>query len=583
MVKAPTLQQTLFRMIRHDGALDFKLLFESQPSLCLVLKPDFTILGVTESYLRATMTERDKILGRGIFDVFPDNPDDPKADGVRNLRASLERVLRDRKPDTMAVQKYDIRKKGEEGFEERYWSPLNAPVLGERGEVLYIIHRAEDVTEFVRLKQEKAAREAAEIGGPIPQDVDAEIYLRAQEIQERSRRLEEERMQLERELWQSQKMESLGQLTGGMAHDFNNILGLIIGNLDMMEDKVAPEAEELRQSSIQAVTRGADLIRALLAFSRQQPLNPSVFNANDRLNSLAKLLQRTLGEQITLEVKTGEDLWPVQVDAVQLDAAITNLAINARDAMSKGGKLTITTTNVILDEEYVEENRDVLPGPYVCVEVTDNGCGISPEVLARVFEPFFTTKEPGKGTGLGLAMVYGFIKQSKGHIKIYSEPGYGTSIRLYLPQYMGPYLAAENKVEGAPAVGGSERILVVEDNPDMRLTAIRQMESLGYSVVAAANGREAIDLIGNGVSYDLLCSDVVMPGNISGFDVARASLSRYPNIPVLLTSGFPGAAMEEQREVLPGHTLELLSKPYRKNDLAKKLREMLDKKGKKVA
>jgi CheY-like chemotaxis protein len=245
--------------------------------------------------------------------------------------------------------------------------------------------------------------------------------------------------------------------------------------------------------------------------------------------------------------------------------------------MPKGGRLILSTSNVILDADYVSQNSEVTAGPYVCIDVTDSGGGIEPEILSRVFEPFFTTKEVGKGTGLGLAMVYGFIKQSKGHIKIYSEVGYGTSIKLYLPQYADGVVAGDVKEEKISVVGGGERILMVEDNDEMRLMAARQLEGLGYSVISVANGKEALAHIQNGAPFDLLFSDIVMPGTLSGFDIARAALTHNPAMPILLTSGFPGSAVDEQREILGDHSIELLGKPYRKSELAQKIRETLDR------
>ncbi len=556
---------------------DFQTLFESAPVLYLVLKPDFTMVAVSDAYLRATKTKRGDIIGRNLFDVFPDNPDDPAATGTHNLRLSLARVLQKKTADTMAVQKYDIRKPDAEGngFEERYWSPVNAPVLGGDGQVLYIIHRVEDVTEFVRLKQQKAADDMA-AGRELDPRMDTEIYLRAQEIQEKNRKIEAERLRLEQELWQAQKMEALGQLTGGMAHDFNNLLDIVIANLDMMEDKVTREVEEYRTSAINAVMRGTELVRSLLAFSRQQPLNPVVIDVNEHVTKLAKLLQRVLGEPVELIMRLDQDVWPTRVDPVQLESALTNMAINARDAMPKGGHLIFSTRNIVLDEDYASQNLEVTPGSYACIDVTDTGAGMDAEILARVFEPFFTTKEIGKGTGLGLAMVYGFIKQSSGHIKIYSEVNHGTSIKLYLPRYEGDGKKADIKPE-TKSGGGNETILVVEDNLEVRRMTVKQLRDLGYETLEAVNGQEAVEIINNKTPFDMLFSDVVMPGELSGFDVARYALEQRSGLPILLTSGFPGAVMEDKQEVMPGVRLELLSKPYRKSDLARKVREVMGK------
>jgi signal transduction histidine kinase/CheY-like chemotaxis protein len=557
--------------------IDFESLFRDAPSLYLLLDPGFVIMDVNNAYLRATMTQREAIVGRNVFDVFPDNPDDPGATGARNLRLSLNRVLKNKAADTMAVQKYDIRKAGSAGdaFEERYWSPVNAPMLDAAGNVRYILHRVEDVTDFVRLKREKAAQDIAD--GKIPAShVDAEIYIRAQEIQAASRQMETDKKRLEQELWQAQKMEALGQLTGGMAHDFNNLLSIIVGNLDMMEDRLPPDIEDNRLAAVNAVTRGAELVRALLAFSRQQPLNPTVINVNGHITNLTKLLRRVLGETIELHTRFREDTGGICIDAAQLESALTNLAINARDAMPKGGHLTFSTGNVTLDEDYVRLNPEVTPGDYVAIEVTDTGTGIPPEILTRVFEPFFTTKGVGKGTGLGLAMVYGFIKQSHGHIKIYSEVGHGTSIKLYIPRHGGKAAAPDEKDNTRVRRGQGETILVVEDNESVRHMVKQQLHDLGYKVIEATNGAQAIQIIDAGTVFDLLFSDVVMPGQVSGFDVARHAVTVRPGCPVLLTSGFPGAALENQPAASAGPLPSILGKPYRKRELAEKIRDMLE-------
>jgi signal transduction histidine kinase/CheY-like chemotaxis protein len=558
---------------------DFQAFFESAPNLYLVLRPDGTIVAASNAYLRATMQTREAILGRNCFEVFPDNPADPEATGERNVRESIRRAVKNRKADTMAIQKYDVQKPDGGGFEVRYWSPIHMPVLGPDNEVRYIIHRVEDVTAFVKLQRSLKATTDKKGGGEIKVDPLAlEVYLRAQEVHEAQRSLELEHTQLEQELWQAQKMEVIGQLTGGMAHDFNNMLGIIMGNLELMEGKTLSDAEEYRLSAIQAINRGAELVKALLAFSRQQPLNPTVVDVNEQVSKLIRLLRRVIGEEIEITIRTASDLGTVRVDSVQLESVITNLAVNARDAMPKGGKLTISTHNVVFDDDFARQNMDVRPGPYVAIEITDTGVGMPDDVLARAFEPFFTTKEIGKGTGLGLAMVYGFIKQSHGHIKISSEVGHGTSVKLFLPLHRDG--KARPVIKELPAAMTSKRgetIFVVEDNDDVRRMTVKQLHDLGYKTLEAANGKEAQDIIDDGQSFDLLFSDIIMPGEISGFELARHALERYPYLPILFTSGFPGATVEEQREIMPGRTFDLLSKPYRKSDLGHKIRETLDK------
>jgi CheY-like chemotaxis protein len=280
----------------------------------------------------------------------------------------------------------------------------------------------------------------------------------------------------------------------------------------------------------------------------------------------------TLGEQIQVTLETDDELWPVSIDVAQLESAVTNLAINARDAMPDGGRLFITMGNAVLDGPYVELNPDATAGDYVLVEVSDTGTGMTPEVTRRVFEPFYTTKPEGKGTGLGLSMVYGFIKQSGGHIKIYSEVGHGTTIRLYLPRLA--VITDETPVVAKTAsTGGTETILVVEDNDDMRRMAIRQLRELGYHTLEASNGVEALELIKTGAVFDLLFSDVVMPGGMNGFELGQEARKHAPDLRILFTSGFPGTVIPE---VESGAKVELISKPYRKDDLARRVRQILD-------
>lgn len=384
-----------------------------------------------------------------------------------------------------------------------------------------------------------------------------------------------DRVELEKQLRQAQKMEAVGQLTGGIAHDFNNLLGIIIGNLDLMEEELPAEIEELRQAALSAALRGADLTRALLAFSRRQELNPAPVDVGSLLDGFLRLLQRLLGEQIEVSLEKEAGLWPIHIDAAQLESAIANLAINARDAMPDGGRLLIAARNAKLDEDYVTHNPEAVAGDYTLIEVADTGCGMPPEVLARAFEPFFTTKATDKGTGLGLAMVYGFVKQSGGHIKIYSEAGHGTAVRLYLPRLRDDVVPARAPGEATSLSGEGETVLVVEDNAELRQSMVRQLRSLGYRIVEAENGPDAMMVLANGMRIDLLFSDVVMPGGMTGFEVAREARKRQPDLKILLTSGFPGNLSAEKREIEPGFKVELLSKPFRKDQLARKIREVL--------
>ena len=297
------------------------------------------------------------------------------------------------------------------------------------------------------------------------------------------------------QLRHSQKMEAVGQLTGGLAHDFNNLLAIIIGNLDMLREIRAgdPVTDELVRDALDSALRGADLTRRLLAFARRQPLQPERVDINEVIGAIVRLLTRTLGENITIEMSLAPNVWPVQIDRAQFEAVIANLATNARDAMPRGGALLIDTRNGRLDEAYAAAHTDVTPGDYVVVEVSDSGTGMPPEILSRIFEPFFTTKEQGKGTGLGLSMVFGFMKQSGGHITVYSEPGKGTTFRLYLPRMSDTVTAQEERSDQPASLGGSETILVVEDNAGLRRIVVRQLGEAGYRVLEAPDAEAAMD------------------------------------------------------------------------------------------
>jgi PAS domain S-box-containing protein len=385
-----------------------------------------------------------------------------------------------------------------------------------------------------------------------------------------------ERKRLQDQLRQAQRMEAVGQLTGGIAHDFNNLLGVIIGNLDLgLEQSGADERlREHVQAAIDGALHGAELTKRLLAFSRKQPLQPRTIDINQSLPHLEAILQRTLGEHIAVRIRPAEDLWSCVVDPSQLNDTILNLAINARDAMPKGGTLTIETANAQLDDYYAAQEIEVVAGDYVRLSVSDTGVGMTPAVIERAFEPFFTTKGAEKGTGLGLSMVYGFVKQSKGHIKVYSEVGIGTTIRIYFPRAGGPTKAgADAELPAAPAPRGSETILVVEDNPAMRRITVNQLTDLGYRVLQAENGAAALGLLDKHPEIRLLFSDVVMPGGMTGYELARESRQRYPALKVLMTSGFASQTLLASPP--EGSGLELLHKPFRMRDLAVKLRQLL--------
>jgi len=327
--------------------------------------------------------------------------------------------------------------------------------------------------------------------------------------------------------------------------------------------------------ALKASLRGADLTRQLLAFSRQQRLQPRVIDLNDLVKGVTSLLRRTIGSNIEIRTELDGGLWLAEVDPAHVESALVNLAVNARDAMPGGGPLTIETANKILDGSYAAENADVVAGNYAMLSVTDTGTGIPAAILNRVFDPFFTTKEVGKGTGLGLSMVYGFVKQSGGHARIYSEEGHGTAVRLYLPRAKQDTVTANavDEPDAARLVGNGERILVVEDNEDVRALVMRHLGELGYRVVPAGNASEALEVVESSEKLDLLFTDIVMPGKLSCEALVKRAREVRPNLAVLLTSGFSEAAM--QGTLLANNQNALLSKPYRKQDLARKVREVL--------
>ncbi len=386
-----------------------------------------------------------------------------------------------------------------------------------------------------------------------------------------------ERLQNEQVVRQAQKMEAIGHLTGGVAHDFNNLLQVIASNLDLMaRHKQDPEklAANIEHASI-AATRGAQLTGQLLAFARRQPLEPVVVNLGRRVRAMGDLLHRTLGETIEIETVVDAGLWNTFVDVNQVENTILNLAVNARDAMPRGGKLTIELANAVLDEDYARWHDEVTAGQYIMLAVTDTGSGMPADVVARAFEPFFTTKPEGKGTGLGLSMVYGFVKQSNGHAKIYSEVGHGTTIKVYLPRSRRPEEAVE-LFDDAPATGGSERILLVEDDEDVRHAVAEMTRSLGYQVIEAKDGEQALEILQNGTTVDLLFTDVVMSGAVSGRVLANRAQELLPSLAVLFTSGYTENAIIHHGRLDEG--VQLLSKPYREPELSRKLRTVLEEK-----
>lgn len=377
----------------------------------------------------------------------------------------------------------------------------------------------------------------------------------------------------ERKLQQAQKLDAIGKLTGGVAHDFNNMLTVITGTTETLVAGLQDQPALLKTATLidQAAERCTELIQHLLAFARKQPLQPCNVDINASISDIAKLLRPTLGEQIEIETALEQEVTTSHIDRSQLANSILNMAINARDAMPNGGKLLLETRNIVLDEAYAKDNPEVRPGPYVLLAVSDTGAGMTADVRDKAFEPFFTTKQVGKGSGLGLSMVYGFVKQSGGHIKIYSEEGHGTTIRLYLPPARGR--AGIAVAAASPTSDGAETILVVEDDAMVRNFVIAQLHSLGYKTIAAADGRAALACITDGEPFDLLFTDVIMPGGMTGRQLADEVAKRRPGTPTLYTSGYTDNSIVHHGRLDEG--VLLLTKPYRKLQLAQMIRQAL--------
>jgi len=562
------------------------------------------------------MTRRGEILGRGLFDVFPDNPSDEGATGTANLRESLERVLTQGVVDTMAVQKYDIRRPASEGgeFEVRYWSPVNTPVFQD-GRVTYIIHRVEDVTEFVELRALSSQHDQ------LTQELrthaalmEAEIFRRAQAIQDANRELrqlqaelesrveartaelsaanneltreiaERERAeqalhQSEEQLRQSQKLDAIGRLAGGVAHDFNNMLSVVLSYCELVLSDLRGD-DPLREDLLEiqkAGERAAALTRQLLAFGRRQVLEPHSLDLNEIVRGMEKMLARVVGEDIVLVVSAAPELDAVRADQSQIEQMIMNLVINARDAMPKGGQLTIETANVELNWEHAKTHLGVDPGSYAMISVSDTGLGMDRETQARVFEPFFTTKVQGKGTGLGLSTVYGSVKQSGGHIWVYSEPGRGTSVKVYLPRHIvGGHVHSTRHTRDIKDLSGTETILLVEDDDQVRTVGVDILARGGYHAIVARDASEALLICEQyPQQIHLLLSDVVMP-RTSGVQLARRLAEIRPDIKVLCMSGYSDEAV--LRHGLADSGLEFVQKPFTPEILLRAVRRVLDDK-----
>jgi PAS domain S-box-containing protein len=674
--------------------VDFETVFNAAPGSYLLLAPDLTIVAVDDAYLAATMTSREAIVGRGLFDVFPDDPNDPAATGVRNLRASLLRAMASRKPDRMAVQRYPIRRPAEAGggFEVRYWSPLNTPVLGPGGEVRYLIHWVEDVTELVRLKEESQAaidlreRELRASASKI----EAEVFLRT-EAMEANRLLAEtatrlrlltdalpqiiwtaapdgrieycnerwtdwtglpvqaalgdgwaavlhpddleattrawaasaeagaprhehaqrfrmrdgtyrwvlttavaqrdaegrvlrwygvttdihDRVTAEQQRRQAQRLQAAGKLAGGVAHEVNNMLTVVLGFGQLLREQTGTTAlrDDLEQM-IRAAERAAVVTRQLLAYSRQQQLHQVVVDLQTVVREVAPALQRVLGSDRRLAVGWSEPVH-VRADRGQLEQVLINLVANARDATGTDGEIRVAVGRAFIDPATLERQHEteIVPGEFASVSVKDTGRGMDPETVSQVFEPFFTTKAVGEGTGLGLSTVYGIVRQHGGYVTIECAVGAGTTVTVHLPLVAAP---AEPGAAPAPPVRarGHGRILVVEDEPMLRDLARRALSRKGYDVVVVTDGASALRLLeGDTPRFDLVLTDVVMP-KLNGKELADRAWSKFPGLPVLFMTGYSPQDVLKRGLVIAGASF--IQKPFTSEALVEAVERMLN-------
>lgn len=459
----------------------------------------------------------------------------------------------------------------------RQYAIRGLPILDTGGEIVEWVGVHTDITH--QRAAEAALREQAEtLARQVRHRERAEEQLRHVNENLEARVIAEidERRQAEAKLAQSQKMETVGKLTGGVAHDFNNLLQVVSGNLQLLAKDIAgnERAETRVANAMAGVSRGQKLASQLLAFGRRQALEPKVVNISRFVRGMDDMLRRAIGEAIEVETVVTGGLWNTFIDPAQVENALLNLAINARDAMDGRGKLTIELANAHLDDTYARSHDEVTPGQYVMLAVSDTGSGMSSEIIEKVFEPFFSTKAEGKGSGLGLSMVYGFVKQSGGHVKIYSEVGEGTTIKLYLPRALQSE-DVEVAVDTGPISGGTETVLVVEDDDAVRETVVALLSDLGYRVLKSVDASSALNVIESGIPIDMLFTDVVMPGTLKSPELARKARERLPNIAVLFTSGYTENSIVHGGKLDAG--VELLSKPYTREALARKFRSLLGK------
>ncbi len=545
-VSAVLAQRAASEALMHAEHQHLYQLFHQAPGFVAVTQGPRHVVELANRAFHQLVGRRD-VIGLQASEAFPQM----KGETLTEL---LDRVYSTRRPFVGRGIRVFIHRSPSAGPELRYVDFVFQPVLSEHGLPSGIFCQGNDVTAQ-KLMQEQLKR--------------SEEHLEAL-VEERTRELERSQLALH----QAQKLEAIGKLTGGVAHDFNNVLQIIGANLQLMRDGVASQPHLARrlEAAAAAVERGAKLSSQLLAFARRQPLQPSPLNLARQLRGMDDLLRRALGEEIRIETVVAGGLWTTMVDPHQLENVVLNLAINARDAMREGGQLTLELSNAMLDDEYARNAGEVTPGQYVLLAVSDTGCGMTAETIEHAFEPFFTTKAEGQGTGLGLSMAYGFARQSGGHIRIYSEPDNGTTVKLYLPRSLQEEVEPVTPLTG-PVVGGSETILVVEDDPAVQTAVIEQLAGLGYKVLRANDAQSALSILQSGLHIDVLFTDVVMPGPLRSPELARQAKQLLPDLIVLFTSGYTHNAIVHGGKLDAG--VELISKPYRLVDLARKIRHLL--------
>jgi PAS domain S-box-containing protein len=526
-------------------------LFEQAPGFICVLQGEQHRFELANAAYRELLGQRE-LIGRGVAEVIPEA-------GRQGFVELLDQVYRTGQPFVGRGVALELMRPDGQGLAQHFLDFVYQPVIDADGKVTGIFVQGSDVTEQHTAQVELNRYQS---------ELESLVAARTAELSRAHAALN-----------RSQKLEAIGKLTGGVAHDFNNILQVIGGNLQLLQATLPAQpalplgrSGRYVESALSAVQRGAKLSSQLLAYARRQPLQPSLINPSRVLTEMDDMLRRVLGETIEIEMIRAGGLWNTVADPHQLENVLLNLAINARDAMPNGGKLTLEIGNAMLDDSYAEQEPDIQPGQYLMFAISDTGVGMGAETIERACEPFFTTKPEGQGTGLGLSMAYGFVKQTGGHLKIYSEVGIGTTVKLYFPRSHEAEKAA-SPVAADPLRGGAETVLVVEDDMAVQATVVEMLGSMGYRVLKADNADSALGILKSGLPIDLLFTDVVMPGQLRSPELARQAKLLHPGIAVLFTSGYTQNAIVHGGRLDPG--VELLSKPYGREQLAKKVRSVL--------